>query len=58
VLPTLVGSVIAWLTRDRSRKVVIELDGDRLELSGASPEQQQVLVEAWLDRNVSRSTNG
>jgi membrane-associated two-gene conflict system component 1 (EACC1) len=58
VLPTLVGSVLAWLTRDRSRKVVIELNGDRLELSGASPEQQHALVAAWLDRHAGRSTNG
>jgi hypothetical protein len=32
------------------RRVPLEMDGDVLESSGATPEQQQQLVDEWLAR--------
>jgi hypothetical protein len=34
VLTTLIGALQAWLVRSSARNVVIEIDGDRLELTG------------------------
>jgi hypothetical protein len=53
VLPAVVGAVLDWLTRDRSRRVVIELQGDRLELSAASAQDQHALINSWLARHPS-----
>jgi hypothetical protein len=55
--PTVLGSVVetirAWLSRDRGRSARLQLGDDVLELSDASPEQQEQLVAAFLARNAS-----
>ncbi|MFE0188687.1 hypothetical protein [Streptomyces sp. NPDC058989] len=54
VLPLLegvVGVVKEWLGRcGESRSVLLEIDGNRLELTGVRSEEQRRLVEAWLAR--------
>lgn len=37
-----------WVGRRRDRSVVLELEGRRLELTGASAEQQQAAVDTFL----------
>jgi hypothetical protein len=55
--PTVLGSVVdtvrAWLSRDRGRSARLQLGDDVLELSDASPEQQEQLISAFLARNAS-----
>ena len=51
VLTTLIGALQAWLTRHERRSVTVEIDGDKLELTGASAEQQQRLIDAWISRH-------
>ena len=50
-LATLIGALQAWLLRSSARHVVVELDGDRLELHGVTTEERQRLTDAWLDRH-------
>jgi hypothetical protein len=52
---TIVGSVWRWLRRGDSatRTIRLEVDGDVIELSGASSEVQQQLVEEWIARHAS-----
>jgi hypothetical protein len=54
MLRSLVSTVRGWLTRSPAggRTVRIEVDGDVLELSDASREDQQRLVEMFLDRHA------
>jgi hypothetical protein len=42
-----------WTSRSAGRTVKIELDGDLLELSHASRDQQRKLVEDWLRRRAA-----
>jgi hypothetical protein len=49
-LPALISAAAGWVARDRSRRVVIEIDGDKLELVSASATEQRELVDAWLAR--------
>jgi hypothetical protein len=49
-LSALVRTVRAWLG-DTDRRVRIELDGDVLELTGASDEERQRLVDIWIERH-------
>ncbi|WP_109505574.1 hypothetical protein [Nocardioides speluncae] len=57
VLRGVVLLVHDWLSRavDQrvARTVTVELAGDRIELTGASGELQQQLVDAWLRRHAT-----
>jgi hypothetical protein len=52
-LQALVSTLRAWLGRtpDPARRVRVELDGDVLELSAATADQQDQLVSAFLARH-------
>jgi hypothetical protein len=51
VLTSLVGLLQGWLQRSSARTVVVEIDGDRLELADATSEQRRRLTDAWLSRH-------
>jgi hypothetical protein len=51
VLTGLIGLLQAWLLRGSARTLVVELDGDRLELSAATSEERRRLTNAWLSRH-------
>jgi len=52
VLTTLIGALQSWLTRHERRSVTLEIDGDKLEVTGISSEEQQRLVNAWVSRHT------
>jgi hypothetical protein len=54
VLTSIVDGVRAWLQRQSVRSVKLTLDGDSLEVTGASSEEQDRLVELWIARNAVR----
>jgi hypothetical protein len=45
-------TVRAWLRLQPQRRVRIELDGDVLELTGASDQESERLVDAWIERHA------
>jgi hypothetical protein len=51
VLTTLIGFLRSWLTRNEQRSVSLEIDGDRLEVTGISSAEQQRLIDEWLKRH-------
>jgi hypothetical protein len=53
-LAGLVRTVRGWIGGSPDRRVRIELDGDVLELTGATDEQRDRLVEAWIERHATR----
>ncbi len=58
ILEAVIGVVRDWLKRPRQdrgvRSVHIEIDGDVLELSQVSADEQGRLIEDWLQRRGSR----
>lgn len=52
VLKSVVDTTVAWLGRQRARSVKLTLDGDTLELSGVSSDQQSRLVEQWISHHA------
>jgi hypothetical protein len=54
VLTTLVGLVQAWLLRNAGSTVVVEVDGDRVELTGATDEERRRALEVWLAKHEQR----
>ena len=49
-----VGAIRSWLGRQPQRSIKLELDGDILELTGVSSEEQHRLAEAWIRRHARR----
>lgn len=51
VLTSLIALLQAWLLRGSARTLVVEIDGDRLELTGATSVERQRLTDVWLRRH-------
>ena len=54
LLSPVVAAVRAWLARSPQRSIKLELDGDVLELTGLSSNEQRRLTDEWLRRHESR----
>ena len=52
VLRSVVDSVVGWLGRQQARSVKLTLDGDTLELTGVSSDEQRRLIELWVARHA------
>jgi hypothetical protein len=53
LLNAVVNTVQSWLTRLGSRSVRLELDGDVLEVTGISPQQQRDLIRTWVEHHAN-----
>ena len=54
MLGPVVAAVRAWLAGSPQRSIKLELDGDVLELTGLSSNEQRRLTDEWLRRHESR----
>jgi hypothetical protein len=54
VLAGVVAAVRSWLAGRPQRSIKLELDGDVLELSGVSSNEQRRLTDEWLCRHTPR----
>lgn len=52
LLKSVVDTTTAWLGRQGARSVKLTLDGDTLELTGVSSDEQSKLVEQWIARHA------
>jgi len=57
VTPALLKGTVAvvhdWLARSQARSAKMQLDGDTLELTGISAEDQQRMITSFLDRHAN-----
>ncbi len=51
VITALINFILGWVKRNESRSVILEIDGNKLEVSGLSASEQKDLIETWLKRN-------
>lgn len=51
VLTTLINVLQSWISRRRECSIVLEIDGDRLEITGTPTKEQQRLIDLWLSRH-------
>jgi hypothetical protein len=54
MLGAVVDTVQSWLARLGSRSVKLELDGDVLEVTGVSAQQQGDLIRTWVERHAAQ----
>lgn len=52
VLRTVMEATVAWLGRQQARSVKLTIDGDTLEVTGVSSEEQSRLIERWVARHA------
>jgi hypothetical protein len=52
VLRSVVDATVAWLGRRQARSVKLTLDGDTLEVTGVSSDEQSRLVDQWVARHA------
>ncbi len=52
VLKSVVDATTAWLGRQQGRSVKLTLDGDTLDVTGVSSDEQRRLVDLWVARHV------
>ena len=51
VLTGVITFLQSWLSRRDQRKISLEINGDKLELTGISSKEQKRLIDLWLRRN-------
>ena len=51
-LRSVAETVQRWLAGRRDRKIKVEMDGDVLEVSGISAEDQKRLIDTWISRHA------
>lgn len=52
VLTSLIGLLQNWLSRRERHSIVLEIDGDRLEIHGLESADQQRLIDSWIERHT------
>jgi hypothetical protein len=50
LLPAVVGLVQNWLARRQQHSVTMEINGNKIELTGVSSDQVQQFVDLWMAR--------
>ncbi|HXE45424.1 MAG TPA: hypothetical protein VN635_09500 [Conexibacter sp.] len=51
-LPAVVGAIAAWMRRRPGRTVTLSIEGDRIEVRGASADTERELIDAFLVRHA------
>ena len=51
VLTTLINVLQSWINRRQASSIALEIDGDRLEITGTPTEEQRRLIDLWLSRH-------
>jgi hypothetical protein len=51
ILIDVVKAIDGWLRAQGGRSVTVEIDGDRLELTGVSSEAQRAVIRHWIERH-------
>lgn len=52
VLTTVINAVQSWMSAREQRCVIMEIDGDKLTLTGIPSKDQQRIINAWLKRRA------
>lgn len=47
-----------WLSHHSERTIELEVDGDRIKISGASSAAQERLVDSWIERRAGAGETG
>ncbi|MCK7470291.1 MAG: hypothetical protein MZU95_05405 [Desulfomicrobium escambiense] len=52
VITTLINVLQVWLTSHHQRGLILEINGDKLQVTGITSTEQQRLIDAWVHRHL------
>lgn len=52
LLQSIIDAARSWLSRQHARSIKLTLDGDSIELTGATSAEEDRLIELWVMRHV------
>ena len=55
VAPSLSNLLQSWLTRHDKQRIVLEVGGDKLEVTGISDIERSRVIDAWISSKLKRS---
>jgi hypothetical protein len=47
-------TVQAWIQRNENRSIILEIEGDKIDVKGISGKDQQKIIDAWIMRQVQK----
>jgi uncharacterized protein YidB (DUF937 family) len=53
-LGAVVHTIQSWISRQQQRSVKLAIDGDTLEVTGVSSDEQRRLIDEWIARHATR----
>ena len=53
-LGAVVHTIQSWISRQQQRSVKLAIDGDTLEVTGVSSDDQRRLIDEWIARHATR----
>jgi hypothetical protein len=51
-LQSVIAGMRRWLGKDPTRRIVLSLDGDSIDITAASDEEQRDLIDLWVRRHT------
>jgi len=51
LLTSVINAVQSWLVAKKNCSVVLEIDGDRIEVTGLADKEQKKLINIWINRH-------
>jgi hypothetical protein len=54
-LGTVLGAVRSWVSLSAARSVIVEIDGDRLEVTGVTAHDAHRLIDLFIERHARES---
>ena len=55
-ISSIVTTVRSWLSDHPERTVEVEIDGDKIKVTGAGSAEQERIIGAWLERRAEAAT--
>lgn len=53
-LIALINAVQSWISAREHRSVILEIEGDKLTLTGIPGKDRQLIIDAWLSRRIPK----
>lgn len=55
VAPSIGNLLQSWITRHEKRKIVLEMGGDKLEVTSVSDMERDKIIDAWISSKLQKS---
>ena len=54
LLTVIISAIKDWLTRNNKPGITLEMNGDKLQITGTTTEKQEELIKIWMRKHVQK----